>query len=114
MSRNEQIEEMAQCLCEWNRGTLCILDDKDCDLQCTYGKLANKLTAKGYRKSTDVAEEIFAEIEEIIDKHYNKHIFGSDLEDTEKEAVMDFSGDVTYDIDELKKKYTEGGNERDG
>ena len=63
-NEEKQIEEMAQCLCEWNRGTLCILDDKDCDLQCTYGKLANRLTAKGYRKASDVARVIFAEIEE--------------------------------------------------
>ena len=71
--------------------------------------LSEHLYDNGYRMASDVAMEIFEEIEKIIDKHYNKHIFGSDLEDTEQEAVMDFSGDVTSDIDELKKKYTEEG-----
>ena len=96
MSRDKQIEEMAQCLCEWNRGTLCILDDKDCDLQCTYGKLANKLTAKGYRKSTDVAEEIFAEIDTLI---VRRMIADSPFIDDR----------LIRDIAKLKKKYTEGG-----
>ena len=69
---------------------------------------AEKLTAKGYRKTSDIAREIFEEIDKIIDKHYNRHIFGvEDLSDVEQEAVMNFSGDVTYDIAELKKKYTE-------
>lgn len=55
----------------------------------------------------EVAREIFEEIDKIIDNHYNRHIFGvEELFDVEKEAVMNFSGDVTYDIAELKKKYT--------
>lgn len=89
MSREKQNEEMAQCLCGWNRGTLCILDDKDCNLQCTYGKLANELTAKGYRKSTDLAEEIFAEIEEH-------------LKQTGKKGYV---GTISGLLAELKKKY---------
>lgn len=115
MSRDEHIEEMAQCLCEWNRGTLCILDDKDCDLQCTYGKLANKLTAKGYRKSTDAAEEIFAEIESIINKPF---VVGFNLLAPIKQALGDYDNgirrDLLYYIAELKKKYTKGGKEQDG
>ncbi len=56
----------------------------------------------------DTSMKIFGEIKKIIDNHYNKYIFGSsDLTDEEKEAVMDFSGDVTYDIDELERKYTD-------
>lgn len=96
MSREKQIEEMAQCLCGWNRGTLCIFDDKDCDLQCTYGKIANELTAKGYRKSTDLAEEIFAEIEASAKVKYWR---GGGL------VVFEVNGE---DFAELKKKYTEG------
>lgn len=39
----------------------------------------------------------------IIDKHYNKYIFGCtyDLTDMEKEAVMDFSNDITCEIYDL-------------
>ena len=62
----------------------------------------------GCRKQIDVAREIFEEIDEIIDKHYNRHIFGvEELSDVEQEAVMNFSGDVTYDIAKLKEKYME-------
>lgn len=78
--------------------------------------LAERLTSAGVVYApveVKVAEKIFTEIEEIIDKHYNNHIFNNkyDLEDEEKEAVINFSDDVTYDIDKLKKKYTEGKDE---
>ena len=94
MSRDKQIEEMAQCLCGWNRGTLCILDDKYCNLQCTYGKLANELTAKGYRKASDLAEEIFAEIEEMV------------ITEKSNDGCAFYLDKV--ELAELKKKYTEG------
>lgn len=61
------------------------------------------------------AAEIIEEIEEIIDKHYNNHIFGNnDLEDEEHEAIMNFSNDITYDIMKLKEKYTVENEERCG
>lgn len=105
MSRDKQIEEMAQCLCEYNRGTLCILDDKDCDLQCTYGKLANKLTAKGYRKSTDLAEEIFAEVKQALDISVETEHFKGSWFNMNK---------FMQSLAELKKKYTKGGKGQDG
>lgn len=62
-------------------------------------------TARNQAK-TEVVREILEKIDKIIDKHYNKHIFGNnDLEDEEKEAVINFSDDVTYDIDKLKEEY---------
>lgn len=88
MSREKQIEEMAHDICDYNRGQICVLDDKRCNLQCTSGKIAVELFAKGYRKIHDdhrkqiscytlgcqegdkiarqVAAEIFAEIESIF------------------------------------------------
>lgn len=103
MEKEKQIEEMAKVIEK-------VFDDLyyegyDPDSEET----ARALYAANYRKASDVAKEIFAEIEKIIDKHYNKHIFDSDLEDTEIEAVMDFSGDISYDIYELKNKYAEDG-----
>ena len=56
----------------------------------------------------EMAKEIFAELDEIVRKRYNQHIFSEDLESEEKESVMDFEGDVSYDILKLKKKYLEG------
>ena len=52
---------------------------------------AEKMTAKGYRKASDLAEEIFEEIEAIIRKH----------DERPKYQLM-------LDLAELKKKYTEG------
>lgn len=41
----------------------------------------------------------------IINEIYNKHIFGSyDLSDEEKDAVINFSDDVIYALDNLLKK----------
>ena len=58
-----------------------------------------------YDGAKDTAKEIFAEIRKIVTAIYNKHIFGSDLEDEEKEAVMDFEVDISSDFDELEEKY---------
>lgn len=93
-----------------------IYEIKDCidslyGLDCAYFgvdgiAIATILAEQGYRKQSEVAREILEEIYKIIDKHYNMHIFSvEDLSDVEQEAVMNFSGDVTYDIAELKKKY---------
>ena len=103
MNKDKQIEDMANVLDACPN----IAESIGCDKHEGSMRISEYLTQKSYRKFSDVAREIFEEIEKIIDKHYNKHIFDSDLEDTEIEAVMDFSGDISYDIDELKKKYTE-------
>lgn len=58
-----------------------------------------------YDGAKDTAKEIFAEIRKIVTAIYNKHIFGSDLEDEEKEAVMDFEVDISSAFDELEEKY---------
>lgn len=64
-----------------------------------------------YKDKTDVApraevaREIFAEVRKIVTAIYNKHIFGSDLEDEEKEAVMDFEVDISSAFDELEEEY---------
>ena len=106
MNRDKQIEEMAR--------VLSTVPPAEVYGGRSYGRkvfmlthLAEHLYINGYRKASEVALEVIDDIEKIIDKFYNKHIFDSDLEDTEQEAVMDFSGDISYDIAELKKKYTE-------
>ena len=69
--------------------------------------LAELMYDSGYRKASKVAREIFEEIEKIIDKRYNQHIFGcNDLDDEEHEAIINFSDDISGDIDKLKEKYT--------
>ena len=51
-------------------------------------------------------KNIFDEIEKIIEKQYNKDVFGSnDYDDLEKEAIINFSDAISLKIDELKKKH---------
>lgn len=108
MSRDKQIDEMRYLADEMGKAISTELEKR---YLAEEQKLEEVLKANGWCKASDLAEEIFAEIDKIIDKHYNRHIFGvEDLSDVEQEAVMNFSGDVTYDIAELKKKYKEGSN----
>lgn len=76
---------------------------------CSYGqKEAEAIYNAGYRKASEVALKVITEFEKIVDKYYNRHIFGvEDLSDVEQEAVMNFSDDITSDLAKLKKKYTE-------
>lgn len=52
-------------------------------------------------------KECIARVNEIITENYNKHIFDSnDLNDEEKDAVINFSDDVTYAINNLLNEKT--------
>ena len=57
--------------------------------------IAQELYYKGYRKSSEVAREIFEEIERWLD--------GS------RYSAVEIIWGVKHQIEELKKKYTEGG-----
>lgn len=90
MSRDKQTEimELARELCGEGE------QHEDCfhcpTLRCCgVQKFARELYNKGWRKSADVAEEIFEEIEAIIRKH----------DERPKYQLM-------LDLAELKKKYT--------
>ena len=78
-SKENQIEEMTSDL-----------ENHTCMSQYQAEIASRMLYAKGYRKSTELAEEIFAEIEHLIWQH-----------DTHP------AGELTEDIAELKKKYTQ-------
>lgn len=60
-------------------------------------------------KSESVKE--FAEkVNKIITEIYNKHIFDyNDLTDEEKDAIINFSDDVTYRLNNLVKEIPEDG-----
>ena len=57
---NREIEEMAKTLCGQKEHSCAECDS--CDL-CEFWLEASILYANGYRKATDVAREIFAEID---------------------------------------------------
>ena len=103
MSRDKQIEEMAEIICQntefdtmWNE----IYDS------------ANALYNAGYRKASEVAEEIFAEIEkEICNIKYE--VSASRYTHIPVETMVEVCNWILQDcipkkIAELKKKYTEG------
>ena len=59
---------------------------------------ADVVSKSEYKKVVD-------DIEKIIDKHYNKEVFGcNDYDDLEKEAIINFSDAISLDIYELKEK----------
>ena len=94
MTAEKQIEEMAKDMCEYYYEGTCYQDKKPCDCKCEIFTDAQYLYAKGYRKASDVAEEIFAEIE--------KHL----------ETGITLYGETVHfvrigTLAELKKKYTE-------
>ena len=100
-------------------GCKCFLNKADVVPKSEVDKLQNKLIVwkqdrfnlyqrlELYKMAQEKgAREIFEGVENIIDTNYNKHIFGdNDLDDLEHEAVINFSDDISSDLEELKKKY---------
>ena len=92
MSREDkkQIEEMTETLCNIEcKGMKCNVCDH---YGCEYRMLAEALYTAGYRKATDVAEEIFGEIDTLIVRRMIPEIAWID-----DRFITDFA--------ELKKKY---------
>ena len=104
MSRDKQIEEMAKAICsEYD----CVIPCQSCAYyayaNCRDVKSAEKLYNAGYRKSTDVAEEIFAEISKASAD------WGCYCISAFKWGYV--TSDVNRTLAELKKKYI--GEDRD-
>ena len=119
MSRDKQIEEMARDLCEcYNCDGTCYQDKKPCDLKCDEYTNAQYLYSKGYRKASEVAREIFEEIERAFFKYYDSHVTYSspNLPYHLREAVGFSLNEMFMKVAELKKKYLEetaNGNKKD-
>ena len=102
MSRENQIEEMADII------TDAMLNGAENFVDCVVVAV-EELVAKGYRKSTDVAEEIFAEIENalelllriVTEGRKNDGIKYQQLHDGRIVSIEA----IKYFIAELKKKY---------
>ena len=92
MSRDKQIEEMAKIIGDNTEQDTMWPEIYDC---------ANALYNAGYRKTSDIAREIFEEIENILDRHSIAYLkVGQICGEHYYDGVMQF------DIAELKKKYT--------
>ena len=102
MSREKQVEEIVKDFCPlYQEYGSCKQCNKDLDIDdepCYYGCVANLIIDYGYRKSTDVAEEIFAQIISSIGKIITKHIESDNL-------LIETEVDIVHALAELKKKY---------
>ena len=103
---NKQIEEMAKTIGR-NKGYGCREKD-DCQsclcraVDCIPYEIAQILFASGYRKQSEVAQEIFAEIEILLSANQS-----SELRAGSVEWFDYFDHHLEEDLAELKKKYTE-------
>lgn len=79
MMRDKQIEEMARDICHLPRTC------DECEVgaingyRCQSKKYAERAVDKGYRKASDVAREIFEEIDDIRLEHSYGEIDGNEL-----------------------------------
>ena len=97
MDKKKQIEEMAKLTKQH-----CTIDNMcgSCSLETCNDCLSEVLYNADYRKASEVAREIFEEIEKMkLQKDFTSR--SQDFEFGYKLALADIS--------ELKKKYTEGG-----
>lgn len=85
MSKEKQIEEIANMICDCPN-TLDIYRRSHCE------RLAETIYNAGYHKQREVMEEIFEEIDNIV---FNL-----------RDSPFYSSSDAVYELTELKKKYT--------
>ena len=103
MSREKQIEEMAK-ICHFYDDGICHLCEEllvSCDRKCDLVILVENLYTAGYRKATDVAREIIADLVKFADDKERQMSFHN------HSVWYIYADDVTDFIAELKKKYTE-------
>ena len=86
MTKEEQIEELKNILLEESNRFYGL----ECDEACSYCE-ASAVYDAGYRKQSEVACEIFEELEKLTYRLLN-----------DADYTM---GDIVYDITELKNKY---------
>ena len=91
MSKEKQIEEMACAMCGNNK--ICVGEGVErCIIYPEKWRNANKLYNAGYRKSQEVAREIFEEINDLRDRY----------------AMGDIEyPDFQFELGKIEKKYTE-------
>ena len=121
MTRDKQIEEMAKALTAYEK-KLCDRLPKDkclltsavhAQVSCDYCKISEFLVNAGYRKASDVAREIFEEIEAEIKLALESNYkvlpqleFSNELYNSVRGKIDALRGIEGF-IAELKKHYTE-------
>ena len=117
MSRENRIEEMAEC-CPYFWNGACTVDaanPTDCDLMCKMFGFITNLIQDGYRKASEVAREIFEEIEKEIEEALKSNYkvlprleISNELYNSVRGKIDALRGIEGF-LAELKKKYTEEG-----
>ena len=112
MSKDKQIEEMAS--------DFCAIQDMECvkchlfKNTCHANKYATRAYNAGYRKASEVEEEIFGDIENVINNELQNNYKVLPQFEFSNELWNKMSGriealkEICDFIAELKKKYTEG------
>ena len=113
MSR-EQIEEMARIICGSYNNNICVFNHEPCDWNCSAKGNAKQLYEKGYRKATEVAREIFEEIDKKVKASLTIYLEEINKEHTKDTPLYDRCSGIVFALRntedflaELKKKYTE-------
>lgn len=101
--KQQRIVEMAKDIC---RVKLNCNDVCNPISACDALKYAERAVEAGYKKQSEVAREIFEEIEKIIEKHHSECYEYEDGD--ECDTAITYISYLSVDIDDLKKKYTEG------
>ena len=91
MTKEKQIEEIAKNICGMKNGCVGCMFNKS---NCYERKDAEAIYNAGYRKASEVAREIFEEIERVL---------------TDNEVYYRQTDKMREDFIKLKKKYTEEG-----
>lgn len=97
----EQIEEMARTLCGEKENTCEECDSHD---MCEFWAEASVLHNNGYRKQSEVAREIFAEIETVLSIAVYPHVNANGTITTKRAESLRIRAD---DYNTIKKKYIE-------
>lgn len=77
------------------------------NVECHHCKEGRALIYAGYRKQSEVAREIFEEIEEVTASVYNDFMCNRERVGMNATNVVIFSDELDIAIEALKKKYTE-------
>lgn len=103
MSRDKQIDEMVKVMCgnreAYKTCKLCKSANVNAIAYCRIEHYAECLAKDGYRKASDVAEQIFVEIAKLIHRYINDD---------------DYSfGEFAWDVGDLEQKYKSEGADDD-
>ena len=103
MNKEKQIEKMANIIAlkAFERAHLIDGEENLADI------VATDLYEKGYRKASEVAREIFEEIDEILSNINDFEADSLELEPEERYGAEVACVDLGMKFAELKKKYTE-------